>query len=89
MCQLIITRQSLRSTVWPCVAAASSAKPHWVGSAAIPSVDVEAMDSAPMPYFPANCMPDGEMLDATVIGMFSWTGRSCSAASRRVNHSLS
>jgi len=40
-----------------------------VGSAAMPSVDVDAIDSAPMPYLPASCIPDGEMLDATVIGL--------------------
>ena len=55
----------------------------------MPSVDVDAIDSAPMPYLPASCMPDGEMLDATVIGMSSCSGRICSAASFSVNHSLS
>ena len=55
----------------------------------MPSLEVEAIDRAPMPYLPASCMPDGEMLDATVIGMFSCSGRICNAASFSVNHSLS
>ena len=48
----------------------------------MPSVEFEAIDSAPMPYLPAICMPDGEMLDATVIGMFSCNGRIWSAGIR-------
>ena len=58
------TRQFLRSTTWPCSAAASSAKLHWVGSAWIPSVEFEAIDSTPMPYLPASVIPDGEIDDA-------------------------
>ena len=56
-CQLISTRQFLRSTVLPCFAAASSANDHCVGSACSPSDDVDAIDSTPMPYLPAICMP--------------------------------
>ena len=89
MCQLISTRQLSRLTVWPWAAAARSAKLHWVGSACRPSLEVLAILSAPMPYLPAICMPLGEMLLAVVIGMLSCSGRICSAASRRVNHSLS
>ena len=69
MCQLISTRQSRRSTVVPCAAAASSANAHCVGSACRPSALVEAIDSTPMPYLPAICMPLGLMLDAVAIGM--------------------
>ena len=39
MCQLSSTRQSLRSTVEPCLAADASAKLHWVASAFSPSSD--------------------------------------------------
>ena len=55
----------------------------------MPSVDVDAMDSAPMPYLPASCMPLGEMDEAATMGMLSCTGNICSAASFRVNQSLS
>ena len=89
MCHAIITRQFLRSMVCPWMAADSCAKPHCVGSAAMPAVELEAIESAPMPYLPANCMPLGEIDEAATIGMFSWIGKICSAASRRVNHSLS
>ena len=65
----ISTRQSARSTVDPCSAAASSAKPHCVGSAWMPSVELDAIDSTPMPYLPASCMPDGEIDDAAAIGI--------------------
>jgi hypothetical protein len=68
----------LRSTVWPCWAAASSAKPHWVGSACRPADEFDAIDSTPMPYLPASCMPDGEIDDAVAIGRSSCTGRICS-----------
>ena len=73
----------------PCSAAASSANAHCVGSAWRPSVEVEAIDSTPMPYLPAICMPDGEIDDAVAIGMSSCSGRICSAASCSVNQSLS
>ena len=69
------------------MAAASSANAHCVGSACRPSVEVEAIDSTPMPYLPASCMPDGEIDDAVAIGMSSCTGRICSWASRSVNQS--
>ena len=63
------------STVEPCCAAASSAKPHCVGRALMPSVELEAIDSTPMPYLPASCMPDGEIDDATAIGISSCSGQ--------------
>ena len=53
-----------------------------------PSVDVDAIDSTPMPYLPASVMPDGLMLDATAIGIVSCRGRICSAASFSSNQSL-
>ena len=81
------TRQLARSTTWPCSAAAASAKAHWVGSAARPSDDVEAMDSTPQPCLPASCMPDGDSDDAVAMGMRSCSGRICSWASRSVNQS--
>ena len=71
----ISTRQSARSTVEPCCAAASSAKPHCVGRALMPSVELEAIDSTPMPYLPASCMPDGEIDDAVAIGISSCSGQ--------------
>ncbi len=89
MCQLITTRQLRRSTLCPLRAADSSAKLHWVGSACRPAVDMEPMDSTPQPYLPARVMPDGLTMEATAMGTSSCTGRSCSAASRRVNQSLS
>ena len=72
----ISTRQSRRSTVEPCCAAASSANAHCVGRACRPSLELEAIESTPMPYLPASCMPDGEIDDAVAIGMSSCTGRS-------------
>src|SRR6202008_4159788 len=86
-CQLISTRQFLRSTLCPCFGAASSANDHWVGSACSPSDDVDAMDSGPIPYLPASCMPDGLSDDAHVISIFPCSGRIWSWASRSVNHS--
>src|ERR1700736_3365230 len=67
MCQLNSTRQSERLTVVPCFLAASSAKPHWVGSAIRPCVDIEPSEMMPMPYLPASVMPDGEICDATIL----------------------
>ena len=58
MCQLSSTRQFLRSTVWPCLAAAASAKPHCVGSALRPSSDREPIEMTPIPCLPAR-IPDG------------------------------
>ena len=49
----------------------------------------EAIDNTPMPYLPASCMPLGLMLDAVAIGIRSWIGRICNAASCSVNQSLS
>jgi hypothetical protein len=48
MCQLSSTRQFFRSTVWPCLAAASSAKLHWVASAFRPSSDRDPIEMMPM-----------------------------------------
>ena len=42
-----------------------------------------------MPYLPAICIPLGLILDAVAIGMRSWIGRICRAASCSVNQSLS
>ena len=53
MCQLSSTRQFLRSTVVPFFLAADSAKPHCVGSAVRPSLDIEPSEMMPMPYLPA------------------------------------
>ena len=88
MCQFSSTRQFLRSTVVPCFLAASSAKPHCVGSAVRPCVDIEPSEMMPMPYLPASVMPDGLICEATANGISSCSGRSCSAASFRVNQSL-
>ena len=88
MCQLSSTRQFLRSTVVPCFFAANSAKPHCVGSAVRPSVDIEPSEMMPMPYLPASVMPDGLICEATANGMSSCSGSSWSAASCRLNHSL-
>src|SRR6266851_655066 len=88
MCQLNSTRQSERLTVVPCFLAASSAKPHCVGSAIRPWVDIEPSEMMPMPYLPASVMPEGEICDATTNGMSSCRGRICSAASFIVNQSL-
>src|SRR5712675_360929 len=88
MCQLSNTRQLARLTVVPCFLAASSAKPHWVGSAIKPCVDIEPSEMMPMPYLPASVMPDGEICDATTNGISSCSGRICSAASFMVNQSL-
>ena len=87
MCQLSSTRQFLRSTVVPAFLAADSAKPHCVGSAVSPSVDIEPSEMMPMPYLPASVMPDGLICEATANGMSSCSGRSWSAASCIVNHS--
>ena len=89
ICQVISTRQSARLTTLPLFFAASSAKPHCTGSAARPSVDVEPMEITPVPYLPANVMPEGLSDDATTMGIFSCSGNSCSAASFKVNHSHS
>ena len=62
MCQLNSTRQSERLTVVPAFLAASSAKPHCVGSAIRPCVDIEPSEMMPMPYLPASVMPDGRDL---------------------------
>ena len=53
MCQLSSTRQFLRSTILPCLAAAASAKPHCVGRALRPSSDSEPIEMMPMPCLPA------------------------------------
>ena len=55
----------------------------------MPSVEFEAIDSTPMPYLPASCMPDGEIDDATAIGISSCSGRICSWASCSSNQSHS
>ena len=44
-----------------------------------PAVDIEPIDSTPMPYLPASVMPDGLIIDATTNGRFSCNGRICSA----------
>ena len=88
-CQLMSTRQFLRSTVVLCSSAASSANDHCKGSACSPSVDVEAIESTPMPYLPAIFMPEGLMEDAVTMGISSCSGRIWSCASRMVNQSLS
>ena len=88
MCQESSTRQSLRSTVWPCFGGGLSAKPHCVGSALSPSSASEPIEMTPMPCLPASVMPDGLICEATANGMSSCSGRSCSAASCSVNQSL-
>src|SRR5665213_287951 len=88
MCQLNSTRQSARLTVVPCFLAASSAKPHCVGSAIRPCVDIEPSEMIPIPYLPASVMPEGEICEATTNGMSSCNGNSCNAASFIVNQSL-
>ena len=87
MCQLSSTRQFFRSTVVPCFAAAASANPHCVGSAFNPSCDSEPIEMIPIPCFPASVMPDGLICEATANGISSCNGRSCSAASFKLNHS--
>ena len=89
MCQLIITRQFLRSTIWPCLAADSSANPHWVGRAWMPSVVFDAIESTPMPYLPAIVMPDGEMLPRRHHRHVLLEGQDLQRASWSVNQSLS
>ena len=89
MCQDMSTRQFFRSITLPDLAAACSAKPHWVGRAARPASELEPMDRTPMPYLPARVMPEGLMEEAATISISSWRGRSWSRASRRVNQSLS
>ena len=71
MCQDNSTRQSERLTVVPYFFAASSAKPHCVGSAISPCVDIDPSEMIPMPYFPASVMPDGEICEATTNGISS------------------
>jgi len=88
MCQLNKTRQSLRSTVVPCLTAAASAKPHCVGSALRPSSASEPIEMTPMPCLPARVIPDGLICDATANGISSCNGRSCSCASCNLNQSL-
>ena len=82
-------RQSRRDTFEPWRAADSSAKLHCVGSASRPAVDIEPIERTPMPYLPASVMPEGLIIDATAIGMSSWSGRSWSLAARSLNHSHS
>jgi hypothetical protein len=55
----------------------------------MPSVEWDAIDSTPMPYLPAICIPDGEIDDAVTIGMSSWIGSSWSSQSCNSNHSHS
>ena len=74
MCQDSSTRQSARLTVVPAFLAASSAKPHCVGSAIRPCVDIEPSEMMPMPYLPASVMPDGEICEATTNGISSCSG---------------
>ncbi len=71
MCQDSSTRQLARLTVVPAFFAASSAKPHCVGSAIRPCVDIEPSEMMPMPYLPASVMPDGEICEATTNGISS------------------
>ena len=89
MCQETTSRQFARSTVPPCFAADSSAKLHCSGSACMPAVVVEPIDSTPVLCLPASVMPDGLIRDATANSISSWSGSSCSLASRSVNQSLS
>ena len=70
-CQLIRTRQFLRSTVVPCDAAASSANDHCVGSASRPSEEFDAIESTPIPYLPAIFIPEGLNEEAVTIGRSS------------------
>ena len=81
MCQLSSTRQFLRSTVLPCLAAAASAKPHCVGSAFRPSSDSDPIEMMPIPCLPASVMPDGLICEATANGISSCNGSNCRAAS--------
>ncbi len=53
----------------------------------MPSVDIEPMDNAPSPYLPAMVMPEGLTIDAAAMGISSWSGRICNAASLTSNHS--
>ena len=85
----IRTRQPRRSTSWPCLAAASSAKLHWVGNAWSPSVVFDPIEITPRPCLPAKVMPEGLIMDAVVTSRVSCKGRICSCASRNVNQSLS
>ena len=85
----ITTRQSRRVTFDLWRAADSSAKLHCVGSASSPAVDIEPIESTPMPYLPASVIPEGLIIDATAIGMSSCSGRSWSLAARSLNHSHS
>jgi hypothetical protein len=87
MCQLISTRQFLRSTVWPCFGRASPRSPTACGSAFRPSRDSEPIEMMPMPCLPASVMPEGLICEATAKGMSSCSGSSCSAASCSVNQS--
>ena len=87
MCQLSSTRQFLRSTVWPCLAAAASAKLHWVGRAFRPSSDSDPIEMMPIPCLPARVMPEGLIWEATAQGISSCSGNSCRAASWSVNQS--
>ena len=88
MCQDSSTRQSLRSTVVPCLAAAISAKLHCVGSALKPSLDIEPIEMTPIPCLPASVMPDGLICEATANGISSCNGNNCNCASCKVNQSL-
>src|SRR5207237_2128503 len=88
MCQDSSTRQSARLTVVPAFLAASSAKPHCVGSAINPCVDIEPSEMMPMPYLPASVMPEGEICDATTSGISSCKGRICSAESFMTNKAV-
>jgi len=47
-----------------------------VGERLPPSLEVDAIESTPMPCLPAICMPLGEIDDAVTIGMSSWIGSS-------------
>jgi hypothetical protein len=53
-----------------------------------PSLDIEPIEMIPIPCFPANVMPDGLICEATANGISCCNGRSCNAASCKLNQSL-
>ena len=87
----MVSRQSKRSTFWPCSAADSSAMSHsprrldWPDDGSLGTV----MVNTDAPYLPASMTPAGDCTDATEIGMCGfWNGLIWSIASFSSNQSL-
>jgi hypothetical protein len=70
--------QRLRSTVWPCLVADSSAIAHLSASGLPSGAPTTPNWKMPVPYLPANRGPEGDSMEATPIAPPSYQSRESS-----------